>query len=137
MQGGVRLMLSIHAPGVTGLPVSLTDVNRPNGLGTNASNFVGPFTMPDGSDRVTQQQQGAAYTNGNGASNGTSRNGAASAAAQSSNGVHRNGAAAAAGNGDGSSNGAAPPKPGRMMLRTRLLLDCMGHYSDIVKQVSE
>jgi hypothetical protein len=81
---GVRVGLLVHGEGESGAALGVGDVNRPNGLGGNSSNFAPPFTPVESTGRTPSPVRGGRR---------------------------------------------------KMELRARLLLDCMGHYSDIVKQM--
>ena len=124
---------AVHPDGVEiavaparGAPLQLGDANRPTAVEALAG--------------------GGASSSSNGASSSSSSNGASS----SSNGASSssNGASSSSSNGASSSNGhvghheqqqqqhggpASAPPP--RTLRARLLVDCMGHYSPIVKQM--
>jgi len=113
---GVKLKLMCHGAGIEDEPLGPGDVNRPNGLGK-----MPPHKAP----------VGAASTSSNGNSSSSSNSAPTSNGAPSTNGAAPAVATAAAAANVGGGGGRGTPKE----LGCRLLLDCMGHYSDIVKQV--
>ncbi|KAJ9515524.1 hypothetical protein QJQ45_021660 [Haematococcus lacustris] len=130
---GVRLTLNVHAVGQSSAPLSLADVNRPNGLGANSSNNLAPFTPPDSLSSASTSSldiSPASSSNGNG-------NGSAAAGGDVSNGKVYSATASMSSmdGGEYETLEGLGLRPGRKLLRCRLLMDCMGHYSDIVKQM--
>eukprot|EP00967_Tisochrysis_lutea_P096621 scaffold141636_cov19-Tisochrysis_lutea.AAC.1 len=101
-----------HGAGIEDEPLGPGDVNRPNGLGK-----MPPHKAP----------VGAASTSSNGNSSSSSNSAPTSNGAPSTNGAAPAVATAAAAANVGGGGGRGTPKE----LGCRLLLDCMGHYSDI------
>ena len=91
-------------------PGDVGDTNRPTAMGDTSSD-----TAQSVVGKVVRDRNGAASSSSSSSGAGNGSNGSASPAA-------------AAGGGGG---GGVPPK----QLKCRLLLDCMGHYSPIVKQL--
>ncbi|GFR41663.1 hypothetical protein Agub_g2405, partial [Astrephomene gubernaculifera] len=114
---GLRLKLS---PGGRAAPLAVGDTNRPNGLGPPAS-----ASSPSSSPPSTPATAAGSSSHSSSSFSSSSSSSAASTPLEATKPTTTPATAAA----------AAAPSAAPRSLTCRLLLDCMGHYSEIVRQI--